>query len=120
MTNLPRLASQFSGSCGISDHTQLIRTAIATTIKKLASPPSIQRHSRPLPLAKPKKVTHVPRAFDLLTVKEDLPPGRDPRVTSTMNQDQIVAAMLCDMGIKKVLNRDLDFSHDYDEAMINV
>ena len=65
-------------------------------------------------------MTHVPRAFDLLTAKEDLPPGRDPRVTSTMNQDQIVAAMLCDMGIEKVLNRDRDFSHDYDEAMINV
>jgi hypothetical protein len=46
-----------------------------------------------------------------------------PRVTLTMNECQIVDAMLSDMGIMKEVNmrRDLDHNgQDYDDAVINV
>ncbi len=73
-------------------------------------------------MSKKAKTSSIRRIFDLLTTTEDLPPGKQPRITSTMNQDQIVAAMLSDTEIKNVnKNRDLDLTAQaYDDAMINV
>lgn len=89
----------------------------ARAVKRSNLQDHIQRPSRAL-----YKKAKGRRMFDLLTPTEDLPTGKEPRITSTMNQDQIVASMLSDMGIKNVnKNRDLDLTgQPYDQAMINV
>ena len=98
---------------------ELIRVAIARAIEIS----HFQETNRPTrSMSRKPKIYSIPRVFDLLTTAEDLPPGKQPRITSTMNQDQIVAAMLSDMRIENVnMNRDLDLkTQTPSDAMINV
>ena len=120
----PQVAMAASSIPAPSDaKSDLIQVAIARAVKRSYS--RLQDRIPPRPsqaLKKKANTSSCRRIFDLLATTADLPPGKEPRITSTMNQDQIVASMLSDMGIKNVnKNRDLDLTgQPYDQAMINV